>query len=78
MEISGNMDTPVRTSIKHHTPTAVAREMGLPISTIHRWMEEDRIPGQGAAHQWRKEQFEAAIAKLRGKAAVAAKRKRAA
>jgi hypothetical protein len=39
--------------------------MGLPISTVFRWMTDDRIPGKGRAHEWRVAQFEAAVAALR-------------
>lgn len=59
------MTIPIRKNIEELTPTAVAREMGLPISTIFRWMTEDRIPGKGAAHAWRVREFETAIARLR-------------
>ena len=59
------MRLPVRDTIRELRLTRVARQMGLPISTIFRWMTEDRIPGRGAAHQWRVARFEAAVAELR-------------
>lgn len=59
------MSLPVRKSIERYTPTVVARAMGLPISTIHRWMTKDCIPGKGPQQEWRRDQFETAIAKLR-------------
>ena len=58
------MTIPVQETIEKLTPTAVAREMGLPISTVFRWMKADRIPGTGAAHEWRRDQFEAAVKRL--------------
>jgi hypothetical protein len=42
--------------------------MGLPISTVFRWMTQDRIPGKGRAHDWRVAQFEAAVSELRADA----------
>ena len=62
------MNMPIQATIKRLTPTAVARQMRLPISTVFRWMTCDRIPGQGAAHEWRVSQFEAAVKELRAKA----------
>lgn len=59
------MTLPIQATIKELTPTAVAREMGLPISTVFRWMNEDRIPGRGPAHQWRVERFEQAVRNIR-------------
>ena len=59
------MPLPVRDTIRELRLTRVARQMGLPVSTVFRWMTEDRIPGQGRAHQWRVAQFEAAVAELR-------------
>ena len=59
------MTLPVHDTIKELTPTAVAREMGLPISTVFRWMNENRIPGRGPAHDWRVERFEEAVGKIR-------------
>ena len=65
------MSTPVQATIKNLTPTAVAREMGLPISTVFRWMTNDRIPGRGTAHEWRVRQFEEAVEKLNAAKAAA-------
>ena len=59
------MRLPVRDTIRELRLTRVARQMGLPVSTVFRWMREDRIPGRGRAHQWRVAQFEAAVAALR-------------
>lgn len=66
--------SPVRKTIEALTPTKIAREMGVPISTVHRWMTEDRIPGRGASHEWRAAQFEAAAARLRAQTAADRKR----
>jgi predicted DNA-binding transcriptional regulator AlpA len=59
------MRLPVRDTIRELRLSRVARRMGLPVSTLFRWMTEDRIPGKGRAHQWRVAQFEAAVAELR-------------
>ena len=69
---------PVKATIEDLTPTAVAREMKLPISTVFRWMKSDRIPGTGAAHEWRRNQFEEAVKRLRAAAGAAKTRKKAA
>lgn len=58
------MSTSVSETIKRLTPSAVARAMQLPLSTVFRWMKEDRIPGRGVAHEWRKRQFNDAIKTL--------------
>ena len=70
------MTLPVHDTIKELTPTAVAREMGLPISTVFRWMNEDRIPGRGAAHDWRVERFEEAAGNIRASLKSAPRRQR--
>lgn len=64
------MSLPVRTIIKELGLSAVAREMNLPVSTLHRWMDEDRIPGRSVAHRWRVQLFEAAVARLRARRAL--------
>jgi hypothetical protein len=69
----------IKQTIAELTTTAVANAMGLPISTVHRWKMEDRIPGEGPQHEWRVAQFNAAVKKLRSvKAKAAPKRRRAA
>lgn len=73
-----SMNLPVQATIKELTPTAVANAMGLPISTVFRWMKEDRIPGTKAAHEWRRSQFEAAVKKLRSEAKANRQQQRAA
>ncbi len=65
MERYGNMSIPVQSTIAELTPTAVARAMGFPISTVFRWMNEDRIPGRGTAHKMRREKFEEAAKRLK-------------
>jgi hypothetical protein len=62
MATSSNM---IQQTIKELTPTKVAKAMGMPTSTVFRWMTQDRIPGRGMAHKWRLDQFEAAVRKLR-------------
>lgn len=56
---------PVRASIEQFGPAKVASASGFPIPTICRWRDEDRIPGTGTAQQLKRQQFEAAVAKLR-------------
>lgn len=69
----------IRQTIEELTTTKVANAMGLPISTVHRWKMEDRIPGEGPQHDWRVAQFNAAVKKLRAvKAKPAPKKRRAA
>ena len=62
------MHPPVRDTIRELRLSRVARKMGLPISTVFRWMTQDRIPGKGRAHDWRVAQFEAAVSELRAEA----------
>lgn len=62
MEISVSM---IRKAIEELTPTRIAAEMGIAISTVWRWKEADQIPGKGGAKRWREEQFNAAVKKLR-------------
>jgi len=59
------MQLPVRATIRELSLSRVARQMGVPVSTVFRWMTDDRIPGKGRAHEWRVAQFEAAVAALR-------------
>jgi predicted DNA-binding transcriptional regulator AlpA len=65
------MHPPVRQTIRELRLTRVARKMGLPISTVFRWMTQDRIPGKGRAHDWRVAQFEAAVSELRAETSKA-------
>jgi hypothetical protein len=58
-------EIPVRATIKELGLSAVADATGLPVSTIFRWKEQDRIPGGGAAHQIRRDLFEKAVKELR-------------
>jgi hypothetical protein len=58
------MSPPVRATIQALGLSRTARAMGLPVSTVFRWMREDRIPGRGAAHAWRVARFEAAVLAL--------------
>lgn len=67
----------IRQTIEELTTTKVANAMGLPISTVHRWKMEDRIPGEGPQHDWRVAQFNAAVKKLRGAKASPKKRRAA-
>jgi hypothetical protein len=70
------MSTSIRDTIEKLTPSAVARAMQLPLSTVFRWMKEDRIPGRGTAHEWRRRQFDDAVKALEPRARKA-KRKAA-
>lgn len=76
MATFGGMSLPVQATIKELTPTAVANAMGLPVSTVFRWMKTDRIPGVKAAHEWRRNQFEAAVNRLRAEAKEETKRQK--
>jgi hypothetical protein len=68
MEISISM---IKKAIEELTPTRIANEMGIAISTVWRWKEADEIPGKGGAKRWREEQFHAAVKKLRKQKASA-------
>lgn len=61
------MDTalPVKATIEEIGTTALAREMGLPISTVHGWKEDDRIPGRGKLLELRITAFVAAVDRLK-------------
>lgn len=59
------MSESIKETIKDLTPSVVARAMNLPVSTVFRWMNEDRIPGKGPAREWRFKEFEAAVARVR-------------
>ena len=67
----------VRDTIRELRLTQVARKMGLPISTVFRWMSQDRIPGKGRAHDWRVAQFETAVSELRAETSNAVATERA-
>jgi antitoxin component of RelBE/YafQ-DinJ toxin-antitoxin module len=69
------MNLPIRATIKRLKPSVVARQMGLPISTVFRWMNADRIPGRNTPHEWRVKQFEKAVAELDAKPKPKRKRK---
>jgi hypothetical protein len=57
-------DLQVRATLEKLGTTAVAKAMGLPISTVHGWKDNDKIPGRGKAHDWRVSQFVAAVVRL--------------
>lgn len=56
---------PIRETIQALGATRIARASGLPLTTICRWRDEDRIPGKGPAHDWRVRQFEQAALAVR-------------
>ena len=58
------MSLPVRATIQALGLSRTARAMGLPVSTVFRWMRQDRIPGRGRAHAWRVAWFEEAVSAL--------------
>lgn len=66
---------PVRSIISDVGTSALARQMGLPITTLHQWKQNDRIPGAPASgmHKFRVEQFLAAVRKLRSQQKKAAR-----
>jgi hypothetical protein len=51
-------------TIKKYGVSRVARASGYPISTIHRWYTENKIPGTGKAKELRKRELLAAFAAL--------------
>lgn len=55
----------VKDTIEKYGTTPLATAMGLPISTLHQWKTDDRIPGKGPSHDWRVSQFKAAVEKVR-------------
>jgi len=59
----------VAESIERHGATKVAKAAGYPVTTIHRWKSEDRIPGKGKARELRERELKAAIAYLDAKVA---------
>jgi len=63
---------PPKDAISKFGASAVAREMGVPVSTVHGWKRANRIPGQGKAHEWRVTQFSDAIARLTEREGLAA------
>lgn len=54
----------VARTIKKYGVSRVAKASGYPISTIHRWYRENRIPGTGKAKEIRKRELLAAFAAL--------------
>lgn len=67
------MDLPIATTIKELGVAKVAAAANIPFSTVYRWMQEDRIPGQGTKNDWRVQQFVRAVEKLRADNAKARK-----
>lgn len=59
---SGPMN--VARSINDYGVSRVAKATGYPISTIHRWATEARIPGKGKAKELRERELLAAFAEL--------------
>jgi len=52
------MNLPVRATIEEIGLSKVAKEMGAPVSSVHRWKEADALP------IWRRRDFETAAQKL--------------
>ena len=55
----------IRETIRTLGASRIARAAGLPLTTICRWRDEDRIPGKGPAHGWRVRQLEQAVREVR-------------
>lgn len=55
----------IRETIRELGASRLARASGLPLTTICRWRDEDRIPGKGPAHDWRVRQLEQAALAVR-------------
>ncbi len=70
------MDLEVATTIKELGVAKVAAAANIPFSTVYRWMQEDRIPGQGTKNDWRVQQFVRAVEKVRADATKAPPAKR--
>lgn len=54
----------VARSIENYGVSRVAKATGYPISTIHRWAKQARIPGKGKAKELRERELLAAFAEL--------------
>lgn len=63
--MSSSMSIAVRATIKDIGPARLARAAGFPLSTVFRWMQEDRIPGRGAAHDMRLQKFTEVVNAIR-------------
>lgn len=55
----------VQQAIEKYGVTKVARASGFPVSTIHRWCQDNRIPGKGKAKEFRERELKAALATLK-------------
>lgn len=59
------MALPIRKTIKHLKLSKVAKEMGVPVSTVFRWREADSIPGaDDPKTDWRYRHFERVALRL--------------
>lgn len=59
------MNYPVRETINEIGPAALATVSGIPVRTLYRWAENDKVPGKGATHDWRLGQLKAAVDKAK-------------
>lgn len=51
--------------IKKYGVSRVAKASGYPVSTIHRWFKQDRIPGNGKSKELRQDALASAFAALK-------------
>jgi len=59
------MPLPIRKTIEHLKLSKVAKEMGVPVSTVFRWKEADTIPGcDDPKSDWRYRHFEQVALRL--------------
>lgn len=59
------MKLAVRKTLDEFGVRAVAEAADIPFWTLRKWRDADRVPGQGAAHDWRVGVLLKAIDKLR-------------
>lgn len=64
-------ETEVAKNIKKYGPRNVAAISGIPYWTLVRWRQQDRVPGEGKAKEWRLNQLKDAVEKLKAQEAAA-------
>ena len=73
------MDIAVTELIKEVGVENLRRVSGIPVRTLYRWQEQNKIPGTGVRHELTVKHFQEAVAKARAeKRKPAPKRRRAA
>lgn len=59
------MKLAVRKTLDEFGVRSVAEAAGIPFWTLRKWRDADRVPGKGAAHDWRVDVLLKAVDKLR-------------